>query len=260
MGLRGGVLKRVGRGPTHPAEEGATSPPLHSSPRFSPSNTISAAGTEVRHVVDLGSAPAFLSASGSLAAGYRLSAATRDGRCVIEVSSYQLEATERFRPRVAVWLNLTPDHLDRYGSMAAYGAAKARIFLAQQRTDHAVVPADDPVVLAFARGGSAKVHTWGGPQSDVRIEGGCVVGPGGLRVPIAEIGLKGAHNVANAMADQGVRLRAGGRRRYKRRMILAPFGIAACLLTHRPLKAGLFWDWLGFADYAVGVRPDAAVD
>ncbi len=127
-------------------------------------------------------------------------AATRDGRCVIEVSSYQLEATERFRPRVAVWLNLTPDHLDRYGSMAAYGAAKARIFLAQQRTDHAVVPADDPVVLAFARGGSAKVHTWGGPQSDVRIEGGCVVGPGGLRVPIAEIGIKGAHNVANAMA------------------------------------------------------------
>ena len=67
-------------------------------------------------------------------------------------------------------------------------------------------------------------------------------------------------DVANAMADQGVRLRAGGRRRYKRRMILAPFGIAACLLTHRPLKAGLFWDWLGFADYAVGVRPDAAVD
>jgi UDP-N-acetylmuramoylalanine--D-glutamate ligase len=122
------------------------------------------------------------------------------GRCVIEASSYQLEATKHFRPLVAVWLNLTPDHLDRYGSMAAYGAAKSRIFLAQRREDHAVVPADDPVVLAFARGGAAQVHTWGGEHSEVRIVDDAVIGPGGLRVPVSEIGIKGSHNVGNAMA------------------------------------------------------------
>jgi UDP-N-acetylmuramoylalanine--D-glutamate ligase len=122
------------------------------------------------------------------------------GRCVIEVSSYQLEATIAFKPFIAVWLNLTPDHLDRYGSMAAYGAAKARIFLAQRPEDHAVVPADDPVLLAFARAGAAKVHTWGGEHSPVRIVGDAIVGPGGLRVPVGEVGIKGAHNVGNAMA------------------------------------------------------------
>ena len=122
------------------------------------------------------------------------------GRCVVEVSSYQLEATAHFRPFIAVWLNLTADHLDRYGSMAAYGSAKARIFLAQGRGDHAVVPADDPVVLAFARAGAAPVHTWGGEHSVVRIVDDAIIGPGGLRVPVADVGIKGAHNIANAMA------------------------------------------------------------
>ena len=122
------------------------------------------------------------------------------GRSVIEVSSYQLEATERFRPFVAVWLNLTADHLDRYPSMAAYGAAKARIFLAQRPDDHAVVPADDPVVLAFARAGAAQVHTWGGEHSAVRIVDDAIIGPGGLQVPVGDVGIKGSHNVGNAMA------------------------------------------------------------
>lgn len=122
------------------------------------------------------------------------------GRCVLEVSSYQLEATARFKPSIAVWLNLTADHLDRYPSMAAYGAAKARIFLAQRPDDHSVVPADDPVVLAFARGGAARVHTWGGEHSDVRIVDDAIIGPGGLRVPVSEVGIKGSHNIANAMA------------------------------------------------------------
>lgn len=127
-------------------------------------------------------------------------ATAANGRCVIEVSSYQLEATERFKPAVAVWLNLTADHLDRYGTLAAYGAAKARIFLSQRPGDHAVVPADDPVVLAFARGGSAQVHTWGGEHSDVRIVDDSIIGPGGLRVAVADVGIKGAHNISNAMA------------------------------------------------------------
>ena len=69
----------------------------------------------------------------------------------VEVSSFQLEGTVRFRPHVAVWLNLTPDHLDRHPSLEAYVAAKARIFANQEEGDWAVVNADDPVVLEEAR-------------------------------------------------------------------------------------------------------------
>jgi len=74
----------------------------------------------------------------------------------VEVSSFQLEGTDRFRPAVAVWLNLSPDHLDRHPSLEAYVAAKARIFARQEAGDWAVVNADDPVVLEQARRGRAR--------------------------------------------------------------------------------------------------------
>jgi len=74
----------------------------------------------------------------------------------VEVSSFQLEGTVRFRPHVAVWLNLTPDHLDRHPSLEAYVAAKARIFANQAEEDWAVVNADDPVVLEQARAARAR--------------------------------------------------------------------------------------------------------
>ena len=74
----------------------------------------------------------------------------------VEVSSFQLEGIERFRPKVAVWLNLSPDHLDRHPTLEAYVAAKARIFANQGPEDWAVVNADDPVVLAEARRARAR--------------------------------------------------------------------------------------------------------
>jgi UDP-N-acetylmuramoylalanine--D-glutamate ligase len=69
----------------------------------------------------------------------------------VEVSSFQLEGTVRFHPHVAVWLNLSPDHLDRHPSLGAYVAAKARLFANQEPGDWAVVNADDPLVLEQAR-------------------------------------------------------------------------------------------------------------
>jgi UDP-N-acetylmuramoylalanine--D-glutamate ligase len=74
----------------------------------------------------------------------------------VEVSSFQLEGTESFRPHVAVWLNLSADHLDRHPTLEAYVAAKARIFANQRPEDWAVVNADDPVVLAQARRARAR--------------------------------------------------------------------------------------------------------
>jgi UDP-N-acetylmuramoylalanine--D-glutamate ligase len=74
----------------------------------------------------------------------------------VEVSSFQLEGTVRFRPHVAVWLNLSPDHLDRHPSLEAYVAAKARVLANQEASDWAVVNADDPVVLEQARTARAR--------------------------------------------------------------------------------------------------------
>lgn len=77
---------------------------------------------------------------------------------VLEVSSFQLESTSRFHPRVAVVLNLSQDHLDRHGSMEAYAAAKCRIFANQTREDLAVLGADDPWLRGFAGHTRARVR------------------------------------------------------------------------------------------------------
>jgi UDP-N-acetylmuramoylalanine--D-glutamate ligase len=74
----------------------------------------------------------------------------------VEVSSFQLETIVRFRPQVAVFLNLSPDHLDRHSSFEAYAEAKARIFSNQTPEDLAVVNAEEPAVLALAASGRAR--------------------------------------------------------------------------------------------------------
>jgi UDP-N-acetylmuramoylalanine--D-glutamate ligase len=127
-------------------------------------------------------------------------AAGPGGALVIELSSYQLERTYTLRPRVAVLINLTPDHLDRYDSLASYGAAKQRIFLNQGRGDHAVVPGTDPLMLAMARAGAGQVHAWGGVDGEVRVHAGAIIDRTGERFPLEMLKIKGAHNVENAMA------------------------------------------------------------
>ena len=108
---------------------------------------------------------------------------------VLEVSSFQLETVESFRPRVAVLLNLTPDHLDRHGDLAGYLAAKARIFESQTREDVAILNADPALdalagalrarVLRFAaRGGVARGACWDGDAVLLRLEGAP------LRIPL----------------------------------------------------------------------------
>jgi len=76
---------------------------------------------------------------------------------VLEVSSFQLEGTRDFHPRLALFTNLSPDHLDRHASFEEYARAKARVFANQTSEDFAVVNGDDPQVLALARAGRARV-------------------------------------------------------------------------------------------------------
>ena len=79
------------------------------------------------------------------------------GVFVAEVSSFQLEDTVSFKPKVGVFLNLTPDHLDRHGNMANYLAVKERIFLNQDEADFAVLNYDDPLMWQTAKKIKSKV-------------------------------------------------------------------------------------------------------
>ncbi len=91
---------------------------------------------------------------------------TADTVFAVEVSSFQLEGIVRFHPQLAVWLNLSPDHLDRHPSLDAYVAAKARVFENQTAEDWAVVNADDAIVLQAARRAASRkllVRTTGEP-------------------------------------------------------------------------------------------------
>jgi len=128
-------------------------------------------------------------------------AAGEDGLIVAELSSFQLEEIESLRCAVAILLNVTDDHLDRHGSFDAYAAAKGRIFTPQQRADHALVPDGDELGTSLARRGAAHLHTFWGKGGEVRVEKGVIVDEvSGLRVPVAELKIRGLHNQSNACA------------------------------------------------------------
>jgi len=126
---------------------------------------------------------------------------------VAEISSFQLEAIEAFRPRVALLLNITPDHLDRYADLAAYLQAKARIFLNQQPDDTAVLNADDPLTLdAASRCRARKIFF---SQRQPVSEGAFLkeetfwLRLGGKEEAVCRrdtLGIQGSHNTENALA------------------------------------------------------------
>ena len=116
------------------------------------STTVVLAG----RMLDAGGQRAVVGGNIGLALSSQVDASTPDAVHVVEVSSFQLELTDTFRPWIAVCLNLSPDHLDRHASFAEYAEAKARIFANQTTDDAMVINADDPAVLELARKGRAR--------------------------------------------------------------------------------------------------------
>jgi UDP-N-acetylmuramoylalanine--D-glutamate ligase len=125
---------------------------------------------------------------------------------VVELSSFQLELIERFRPNIGVMLNLTPDHLDRHKTMEAYAKAKARLFENQTELDAAVLNADDeptvdytpkkPQVFWFSRKQAVKQGAYlKGDDIVVTHKGG-----EDFVMKAREIPLEGAHNLENVLA------------------------------------------------------------
>jgi UDP-N-acetylmuramoylalanine--D-glutamate ligase len=133
---------------------------------------------------------------------------------VLELSSFQIDGLLRLRPRVAAILNVTPDHLDRYGSLEAYAASKARLFELQQPGDAAVANARDPLATAMAAASRGSVLTFGfgPPEPFAARDPGGEPGPAGAELAV-RVGaaaaeryllrnraLRGRHNRENAMA------------------------------------------------------------
>jgi UDP-N-acetylmuramoylalanine--D-glutamate ligase len=161
-----------------------------------------------------------------------------DGLVVAEVSSFQLETTETFRPRVAALLNVTPDHLDRHASVAAYAEAKARLFANQRGEDWAVVNADDPGAAALASRARGRL-LWFSRTRPVdegsHVAGGWVTLRLGGRdtpvCPVGEITLRGDHNLENVLAATVAAAWAG----------VAPERLRAAIRAFRAVSHRLEW-------------------
>jgi UDP-N-acetylmuramoylalanine--D-glutamate ligase len=119
---------------------------------------------------------------------------------VLEVSSFQMERVDTFHPAVSLLLNISPDHLDRYESEAAYANAKGNAFLRQTSSDVAVVPVGDEACLAQASRGAARVVTFG-PGGDIDVRPDVIVDRRNEDTyERALIGLQGGHNALNVAA------------------------------------------------------------
>ncbi len=125
---------------------------------------------------------------------------------IVELSSFQLEGIETFRPWIAALLNLSPNHQDRYPSLQAYYQAKCRLFLNQGPADHAILNRDDPEVWGLAETIRARIHPFSHalalPDGACLKENAIVLRRQGREirgVPLRALPLHGAHNVENVM-------------------------------------------------------------
>jgi UDP-N-acetylmuramoylalanine--D-glutamate ligase len=134
---------------------------------------------------------------------------------VVEASSFQLEAIAAFRPDIAVLLNVTPDHLDRHGSIEAYGRAKARMFENQAAEDAAILNADDAVAPQYAPDGPRLFWF----SREKQVPDGCYLrgdeiifrqnGTDSVVLERKDIGLRGSHNIENVLAAAAAAKLAG---------------------------------------------------
>jgi UDP-N-acetylmuramoylalanine--D-glutamate ligase len=152
-----------------------------------------------------------------------------DGWNVLELSSFQLETICAFRAHIALALNVTQNHLDRHHTFENYAAAKRRIFETQQPGDFAVLNAEDPVCVEYAKYTAAAVQWFSGRR---KVEPGAhlcadkLVLDGKLLMIAGEIPIRGRHNVENVLAASIAAARAG----------VAHENIAAAVRTFRAVE------------------------
>ena len=183
--------------------------------RFLPKNIVAITGSNGKttttalagEIVAAGGFPALVGGNIGTPAISLVARATAETVVVLEVSSFQLETIQTFRPKISVLLNITPDHLDRHRTFAAYTDAKARIFENQQADDFTVLNADDPTCVGLASRTRAQVCWFSRKQEgkegayvrDGRVLFRDAKGQREIML-VSEIPLKGAHNLENSMA------------------------------------------------------------
>ncbi len=186
----------------------------------------------------------------------RLPELSAEHRVVIELSELQLPTLSR-GTTIAVYTNVTSDHLDRHGTLEGYRAAKRRLAELVDRDGALILNGDDPVVAGYAAIGPARtiIYRLGPPPpGGVGVDGEWIVGDGVGRVlPISELAIPGRHNVSNALAAVSVGLHFG----------IAPAAIrpAAAAFTgveHR-LQLILILDGVRFINDSQGTQPDAVI-
>lgn len=141
---------------------------------------------------------------------------TEDSWTVVELSSFQLETIVDFRPNIAVCLNVTPNHLDRYDSFTDYAAAKHRIFMNQTVEDAAILNADDPITAEWSSGLKANVSLFSVRREldeGLFLRGRNLICRAGGKEKLLttrdEISLRGLHNVENVLAAFAAGLACG---------------------------------------------------
>jgi UDP-N-acetylmuramoylalanine--D-glutamate ligase len=135
-----------------------------------------------------------------------------DATVVCEASSFQLEDCEAFAPECAVFLNLAPDHLDRHADLDEYLAAKLRVFAKQGNDDVAIFNGDEPALAGTDLGGCARRVAFcrgAAPDCEVSLSGDTIFHDGEPLIGVGELGVFGAHNVANSMAAAAAALSMG---------------------------------------------------
>jgi UDP-N-acetylmuramoylalanine--D-glutamate ligase len=157
-----------------------------------------------------------------------IAAVPEGGAIAVEVSSFQLAATEAFRPRVAVVLNIAEDHTDWHGSIDEYAAAKARI-VANQTAEDAFLPnASDERVMAIASMTAARVVPFSSstyPDGGIGVQAGFIVRDGVRLLAVDDVPIPGGAGLEDAVAAVGAALEYG----------VDPRAIARAVKSFRPL-------------------------
>jgi UDP-N-acetylmuramoylalanine--D-glutamate ligase len=216
--------------------------------------------------------PAILGGNIGIPLVERLTELTPAHRVVIELSELQLP-TLSCGTTVAVYTNVTADHLDRHGSLESYRAVKRRLAELVDPDGALVLNADDPIVSGYASSGKARALTYrrGRPApGGLGVEDGWIAaagverlagagggvagtGPGGRIMPVSELGIPGEHNVSNALAAVAAALLFG----------VAPDSIRAAAaaftgVEHR-LEHVAIVDGVQFVNDSQGTQPDAVI-
>src|SRR3954447_4384543 len=130
---------------------------------------------------------------------------------VVEASSFRIDHSEHFAPRVGTWLNFSPDHLNLHRSLESYELAKAKLWTHQSAGDVAIGSIDDPVVLRHLRDAAARHVTFGAaPEADFHVEDGqLVTDAGDVLVAVDELPRRFPHDVTNSLAAAATALSGG---------------------------------------------------